>query len=148
MAVRLSALRAGRSLPPRKIPDTYFCWRLSRPQGHNAAGRIRSIEKSNDLIGNRTPDLPAYSIEPQPTTLPGYPTRLYTSVNVAWISTGNCCYRHCSWLRCTCFAVIHIYAKCNQDIIACCHWMCTIRTSEKTATFTLKILTPQGNNIH
>jgi hypothetical protein len=25
MAVRLSALRAGRSLPPRKIPGTHFC---------------------------------------------------------------------------------------------------------------------------
>jgi hypothetical protein len=34
------------------------------------AGRIRSIEKSNDLIGNRTRDLPAFSIVPQQTTLP------------------------------------------------------------------------------
>jgi hypothetical protein len=25
MAVRLSALRAGRSLPPRKVPGTHFC---------------------------------------------------------------------------------------------------------------------------
>jgi hypothetical protein len=25
MAVRLSALRAGRFLPPRKIPGTHFC---------------------------------------------------------------------------------------------------------------------------
>jgi hypothetical protein len=33
------------------------------------AGRIRSIEKSNDLIGNRTRDLPACSIVPQPTKL-------------------------------------------------------------------------------
>jgi hypothetical protein len=40
------------------------------PQGHSAAGRIRSTEKSNDLIGNRTRDLPACSIVPQPTTLP------------------------------------------------------------------------------
>jgi hypothetical protein len=40
------------------------------PQGHSAAGKIRSIEKSNDLIGNRTRDLPACSIVPQPTTLP------------------------------------------------------------------------------
>jgi hypothetical protein len=36
---------------PRKIPGTNFYQRLSRPQGHSAAGRIRSIEKSND-IGN------------------------------------------------------------------------------------------------
>jgi hypothetical protein len=34
------------------------------------AGRIRSIEKSSDLIGTRTRDLPACSIVPQPTMLP------------------------------------------------------------------------------
>jgi hypothetical protein len=26
---------------PRKIPGTHFCWRLSQPQGHSAAGMIR-----------------------------------------------------------------------------------------------------------
>jgi hypothetical protein len=31
--------------------------------------RIRSTEKSNDLIGNRTRDLPAYSIMPQSTLM-------------------------------------------------------------------------------
>jgi hypothetical protein len=48
---------------PSKIPGTHFC----RPQGHSAAGWIRSIEKSNDLIGNRIRDLPACSVVPQPT---------------------------------------------------------------------------------
>jgi hypothetical protein len=43
---------------------------LSRLQGHNAPGRIRSIEKSDDLIGNRTRDIQARSIVPQLTTLP------------------------------------------------------------------------------
>jgi hypothetical protein len=43
---------------------------VSRPQGHSAPGKIRSIEKSNDLIGDRTRDLMAFSIVPQPTTLP------------------------------------------------------------------------------
>jgi hypothetical protein len=38
---------------------THFCQGLSRPQGHSAAGRIWSTEKSNDLIGNRTRDLQA-----------------------------------------------------------------------------------------
>jgi hypothetical protein len=37
---------------PRKIPCTYLCQKL-RSQGHSAAGRIRSIEESRDLIGNR-----------------------------------------------------------------------------------------------
>jgi hypothetical protein len=42
---------------PRKIPGTHFCYRLSQPQGHIVAGRIRSIKKSNDLIWNQTHDL-------------------------------------------------------------------------------------------
>jgi hypothetical protein len=41
--------------------------------GHSAAGRIRSNEKFNDLIGNRTRDLPACTIMRQPTTLPRSP---------------------------------------------------------------------------
>jgi hypothetical protein len=43
MAVRLSTLRANRPLSPKKISGTHFCYRLSRPQGHNVAGRIRSV---------------------------------------------------------------------------------------------------------
>jgi hypothetical protein len=53
-----------------KIPGTNFCLRLSRPQGHSAAGNIRSIEKSNELIGIEICDLPSCSIVFQPTTLP------------------------------------------------------------------------------
>jgi hypothetical protein len=70
MAVRLSALHIGCPLHPRNIPGTHFSYRLSRPQGHNAAGRIRSIEKSNDIISNRTLHLPACNIVPQPAALP------------------------------------------------------------------------------
>jgi hypothetical protein len=51
MAVRLSALRAGRPLSPRIFLVLIFVKSLSRPQGHSAAGRITSTEKSNDLIG-------------------------------------------------------------------------------------------------
>jgi hypothetical protein len=64
MAVRLSALLASSPLPlstPRKIPGTHFYYRLSRTQAHSEAGWIRSIKKSNDLTGNRTRDLPAFS---------------------------------------------------------------------------------------
>jgi hypothetical protein len=49
-------------LPPLltgTIPDTHFCWRLSQPQGHNAAGRIMSMKNSSGTIGNRTRDLVA-----------------------------------------------------------------------------------------
>jgi hypothetical protein len=69
MAVRLSSLRAGRLLPLRKIPGTHFCWRLSLPRGHKAAGMVKSIEKSNYIIGIRNRHLPACSTVPQPATL-------------------------------------------------------------------------------
>jgi hypothetical protein len=32
------------SLPPGRIPLIHFCQRLSRPQGHNATGRIKSLK--------------------------------------------------------------------------------------------------------
>jgi hypothetical protein len=70
MALRLSALCTV-TLYPQK--DSWYSFLLqpeSTPKGHSAAGRIRSIEKSNDLIGNGTRDIPVCSIVPQPITLP------------------------------------------------------------------------------
>ena len=49
---------------------------MSKPQGHCAAGRIMSMKKSNDTIGNRTRDLPACSAVPQPTAPPRAPIQL------------------------------------------------------------------------
>ena len=46
---------------------THFCMRLSTPQGHSASGRIMPTKNCNDIIGNQTHDLPAWSIVPQPT---------------------------------------------------------------------------------
>jgi len=60
-------------LPPGNMPGTHFCYRLSQPQGHSAAGRIMSMKNSNDTIGNRTRDLPTCSAVPQPTALPRAP---------------------------------------------------------------------------
>jgi hypothetical protein len=42
---------------------------MSRSQGHSGAGRIRSIEKSSDLIEDRTRDSLACNIVRQPTIL-------------------------------------------------------------------------------
>jgi hypothetical protein len=76
MAVRLSALHAGRAtFIGRKIDGTHFCWRLSRPKGHSAA-RSRSIEKSSDLIGSRTRDFSSCALMPQPITLQNVPQRM------------------------------------------------------------------------
>jgi hypothetical protein len=58
--VRLSALRAGRPLSPERFLVLISV--RESPQGHSAAGRIRSVEKSNYFTGNRTRDLPASSM--------------------------------------------------------------------------------------
>jgi hypothetical protein len=76
----------------RKNSDTHFCYRISRPQGQSAAGRSRSFEKSNNLIGNQTCNLPACSIVPQPTTLPRAPpiyTVMYNSLRTATLEDTN-----------------------------------------------------------
>jgi hypothetical protein len=62
-------------LPQWNTPGSYFCWRLSQPQGHSAAGRIMSMKNSNDTIENRTRDLPTCGAVPQPAASPR--TRLY-----------------------------------------------------------------------
>jgi hypothetical protein len=54
---------------PTKIPGTHVSQRLSRPQGHSVAGRIRFIEKKSTSSGTRTGDLRPCSIVPQQTTL-------------------------------------------------------------------------------
>jgi hypothetical protein len=64
-------------LPPRNIPGTYSCSRLSRPHGHSAAGRIMSLKTSSDTIGNGTCDLRAGSAVPKPTAPPHTPKNLY-----------------------------------------------------------------------
>jgi hypothetical protein len=53
------------SVPPGNIHSTHLCYWLSQPQGHSAAGRIMSMKKPNDTIGNRTRDLRAFSAVPQ-----------------------------------------------------------------------------------
>jgi hypothetical protein len=68
MPVRLEALRADLCLPSRMIPGIHFCWSVSRSRGYSAAGKMTN--KKNDLIWNRTREIPACSIAPQPTTLP------------------------------------------------------------------------------
>lgn len=44
--------------------------RLSGPEGRSVVGGIRSIDKLNDLIGNLTCNLLAWSVVHHPTTLP------------------------------------------------------------------------------
>jgi hypothetical protein len=84
--------KEGKTIPRRNREDPYLhSWltdggevvslTLRSTQGHSAAGRIRSIEKSNDLIGNGTRDLPACNIMHQPITLPRAPMKIAVTLN-------------------------------------------------------------------
>jgi hypothetical protein len=86
--VRLSALRTGHHYPPGNTSGTHFCWRLSRPQGHSATGRIISMKNSNDTIGNRTRDLPACRAVPQPTAPRRAPQRLILQRIIRRVTSG------------------------------------------------------------
>ena len=54
-------------LPPRDIPGTQFCQRVSRHQRHSAAESKKKT--TNHPVGNRTRDLPAQSTAPPHTSL-------------------------------------------------------------------------------
>jgi hypothetical protein len=45
-------------LTPMKIPGTHFCCIVCPVQGHSAAGRVRSIEKSSNLIEKGSREIP------------------------------------------------------------------------------------------
>ena len=51
-------------LPTGNTHGTHFCQRLFGSQGHSTTGRIMLLKNSNDTIGNRTSDLPFYSVVP------------------------------------------------------------------------------------
>jgi len=52
MLVRLSALCTSYLRLPGDIPGTYFCYRLSKPQGHSVASKNKSMKNPNDPVGN------------------------------------------------------------------------------------------------
>ena len=72
-------------------PDTHFCQRLSRPQSRSVAGEIVK-ENYNDIIGNRTRNLPPCSAVPQSTALPPATNQ--------WLTNSN---------SCTVYIYIYIY---------------------------------------
>jgi hypothetical protein len=90
--VSLPPLRTGRLYPS----FTNFCYRLSQPQGHSAAGKIMSMKNCSETIGNRTCDLPTCSAVSQPTALPRAPElqfnkhhKVYRTQYGNFISRGN-----------------------------------------------------------
>jgi hypothetical protein len=83
---RLSALRIGRLYPQEIFVVLISVKRVSRPQGHSAAGRIIWIRISNDNIGNRSRDLPVCSVVPQPLRhrVPPHPWQYLTGFLLEW----------------------------------------------------------------
>jgi hypothetical protein len=72
MAVRLSALRTGRAVLPRKNFYYSFLLEAESTKDHSAAGTIKKNWK-NYHIGNQTRDLQACIIVSQPSMLPRAP---------------------------------------------------------------------------
>jgi hypothetical protein len=70
MTVRLSALCAGRLLPPGRFLVLVSVRGSVDPRAIVRLEGLGIFKKSNNLIGIRTRDLPACSIVPQPTALP------------------------------------------------------------------------------
>jgi hypothetical protein len=73
---------------------------------------MRSMEKSND-IGNRTRNLPACSVVPQPTTLPRAPTIIYCCIFYIWykLSIINIPI----YLTCNSVTNISLFVTCHSD---------------------------------
>jgi hypothetical protein len=44
LVLRLSVVGTGLLYPTGRVPDTHFCQRLNRPQGHSTDGRIRPMK--------------------------------------------------------------------------------------------------------
>ena len=78
-------------LLPGSTPGTHFCYSLSRPQDHSAAGRIMSLKNSSDTIGVRTRDLPICISVPQQIAPPPTTDKVIAPIKFVPTQTGLCC---------------------------------------------------------
>jgi hypothetical protein len=83
MTVRLSALRAGRSLPQGRFLVLISVRDLVDPRAIVRLEGLGKVKNSNYLIGILTGDLPACGVVPQPTTLPRAPISYECRINLS-----------------------------------------------------------------
>ena len=130
---RQSAHEGGKFVIP--APGTHFCYGQSRPQGHNAVGRLMWMKNFSDSMTFRTRDLPACSAVPQPTALPlaphSYMTAFKLPFNICASQALKClcvvCQQLCSgsWLlsRLSSSLVNHSRKPCLQFSMLNCYFI-------------------------
>jgi hypothetical protein len=82
MGVWLSALRIGRPLPPGRFLVLISVRDCVDPRTIVRLEGLGKLKKYNDLIENRTHDLPVCSTVPERTTVPRAPPATHSSVNL------------------------------------------------------------------
>ena len=82
---------------PRRYPRYSFVLRLSRPQGHSEAGRIKWMQNATYPVGNRTRDHPACGAVPQPNMPPRWHICFHLEVLTAVLLKIQVDVTPCAW---------------------------------------------------
>ena len=97
---RLSVLCFGCLYLPQDTPSTNFCYRLSQPQGHSVARRIKSLKNPNDPLRDWTHSLPYFSAVLWASVPLHTPFEYYTTYNSNKPCEWWCC-QQCRFLHVT-----------------------------------------------
>jgi hypothetical protein len=101
MVVRLSALPAGRPLPPQE--DSWYSFLFRGSVDPKAIVRLEGLGQLKKIhpIGTRTRDFPACSVVPQPTTLPRAPTlkQILMKIRYEFVNSTDLAYDRLLWWR-------------------------------------------------
>lgn len=100
-------------LPPGDIPATYFCLRLSHPQGQRAAKRFKSMNNTGYSIGNQICNHLVCSTMPQPALPPHIPIQSLEHLAILVMLI-------------LCLTYLHTYQILLSQIYPVCHSIMTV----------------------